>query len=174
MLRKYQCHKIVEAALILDVSYRSTENVALMLEGAVGAHEEMVTYDWIRRRGNGAMPSDLVGGYFVRYPDGYTSWSPGKAFEEGYTLLNESEPAEQITSEKQAAAPKPTVGRIVHFWQFAPDAEPMPAIIVHVWSDDCVNLRIFRDSPPADDEYVTSVVRCKQGDKWGWDWPARS
>jgi hypothetical protein len=26
-----------------------------------------------------------VGGYYVRYPDGYESWSPAKAFEEGYT-----------------------------------------------------------------------------------------
>lgn len=68
---------------------------------------------------------------------------------------------------------KPTIGRIVHYWQSAPGVTPVPAIIVEVWSDDCVNLRIFRDSPPADDEYVTSVTRCDQGDKWGWDWPAR-
>ena len=28
------------------------------------------------------------GGYFVRYKDGYTSWSPAEAFEEGYTRVN--------------------------------------------------------------------------------------
>jgi hypothetical protein len=28
-----------------------------------------------------------VGGYFVQYDDGYTSFSPAKAFEDGYTRL---------------------------------------------------------------------------------------
>jgi hypothetical protein len=29
-----------------------------------------------------------IGGYFVRYEDGYESWSPAKVFEEGYTRIN--------------------------------------------------------------------------------------
>lgn len=29
-----------------------------------------------------------VGGYYVEYVDGYESYSPAKAFEEGYTLIN--------------------------------------------------------------------------------------
>lgn len=28
-----------------------------------------------------------VGGYYVVYPDGYKSFSPAQAFEEGYTLV---------------------------------------------------------------------------------------
>jgi len=28
-----------------------------------------------------------AGGYWVQYDDGYESWSPAKAFEEGYTLI---------------------------------------------------------------------------------------
>jgi hypothetical protein len=28
-----------------------------------------------------------VGGYFVQYADGYKSFSPAAAFEEGYTLI---------------------------------------------------------------------------------------
>ena len=28
-----------------------------------------------------------VGGYYVRYVDGYESWSPADAFEEGYTKI---------------------------------------------------------------------------------------
>lgn len=28
-----------------------------------------------------------VGGYFVQYKDGYQSWSPADAFEEGYTKV---------------------------------------------------------------------------------------
>ncbi len=40
-----------------------------------------VTKDLIAR----GAPS--VGDYFVQYDDGYKSWSPAKAFEEGYTRL---------------------------------------------------------------------------------------
>lgn len=29
-----------------------------------------------------------AGGYYVVYPDGYTSWSPAEAFESGYTPLD--------------------------------------------------------------------------------------
>ena len=29
------------------------------------------------------------GGYYVRYPDGYESWSPAEAFEDGYTLVED-------------------------------------------------------------------------------------
>lgn len=36
---------------------------------------------WLRRH----LP--VVGGYVVRYEDGYTSFSPAKAFEDGYTLI---------------------------------------------------------------------------------------
>lgn len=28
-----------------------------------------------------------IGGYYVRYEDGFESWSPAKAFEEGYTKV---------------------------------------------------------------------------------------
>jgi hypothetical protein len=31
------------------------------------------------------------GGYYVIYDDGYTSWSPAKSFEEGYTLIMEEQ-----------------------------------------------------------------------------------
>lgn len=37
----------------------------------------------LRIKDGGDDPDDP--GYFVRYPDGYESWSPTKAFEEGYT-----------------------------------------------------------------------------------------
>ena len=29
-----------------------------------------------------------IGGYYVRYQDGYESWSPADAFEDGYTLVS--------------------------------------------------------------------------------------
>jgi hypothetical protein len=43
---------------------------------------------------------------------------------------------------------KPTVGRVVWFWDSArtaehPDGEPLAAIIARVWSDTCVNLCVL-------------------------------
>lgn len=67
----------------------------------------------------------------------------------------------------------PTIGRIVHL-RVAPDGDVeapfAPAVIVRVWSDTCVNLRVFMDDneTPA---LVTSVV---EGDELGdWRWPPR-
>ena len=39
---------------------------------------------------------------------------------------------------------KPTIGRIVHFVN-ALGTNPIAAIITAVWTDTCVNLRIFQD-----------------------------
>lgn len=32
-------------------------------------------------------PDEYIGGYLVQYEDGYLSWSPAKAFEDGYTRI---------------------------------------------------------------------------------------
>jgi len=40
-----------------------------------------VTYEYMRKH------NPQVGGYFVVYADGYKSWSPTQAFEEGYTRI---------------------------------------------------------------------------------------
>lgn len=82
-LDKYECHKVVRAAKLLAV-----EEVHL-LEGfpvrLTFDAEELAQYDvpldWISSKGAHA------GGYFVVYEDGYESFSPAKAFEEGYSLL---------------------------------------------------------------------------------------
>jgi hypothetical protein len=39
---------------------------------------------------------------------------------------------------------KPTVGRIVHF-VMPGNSQHRPAIIVRVWSEQCVNLQVFTD-----------------------------
>ena len=48
-----------------------------------------VSLQLARRVPDGLSP---VGGYYVRYEDGYESWSPAKAFEEGYTRIPELVP----------------------------------------------------------------------------------
>ena len=75
----------------------------------------------------------------------------------------------------------PTQGRIVLYRFPASEEAPngtevVPAVIVQVWSDDCVNLRLFTDGPPGGHEWVTSVVQCpltgsgevSQPGCWAW------
>lgn len=56
---------------------------------------------------------------------------------------------------------KPTIGRIVHFVN-APGTNPIAAILVAVWSDTCVNLRLFQDGsntqPTQFSEWQTSIT----------------
>lgn len=56
---------------------------------------------------------------------------------------------------------KPSLGRIVHV--FADPAvnnggDTAPAMITRVWSDQVVNVRVFRDGPPDPGEWMTSVT----------------
>jgi hypothetical protein len=72
-MERYRCHKVVEAAKILLVDDTGLE----LADGAsVGT-----TPEWLHRH------RPEVGGYFVRYEDGYLSYSPARAFESGYRLM---------------------------------------------------------------------------------------
>ena len=81
---------------------------------------------------------------------------------------------------------KPTIGRIVHFVQKKPagygDAlVHLPAIIVAVWGDTCVNLQVFTDGTNSDaDEtnrvkWVTSATLDEEvaPQPRTWHWPER-
>lgn len=84
-LPEYVCHKVVRAAKIVaigigpepgvDAVPSARRGVRLALEGA--AHVD-VSQLWMQTK------SAQPGGYFVQYEDGYSSFSPAKAFEEGY------------------------------------------------------------------------------------------
>lgn len=81
----------------------------------------------------------------------------------------------------------PTIGRIVHYIaqsgrQTAADtanellrSEHYAAIIVHVWSDTCVNLDVRPKGMALDAERAgvkTSVMLCEDADRGGtWHWP---
>jgi hypothetical protein len=82
-MKKYKCHKSVEAGRI---SMLSAYGVEVMTDG----QREHVT--WTRQeadRINHAVMSHNGGGlgYLVRYEDGYLSWAPTAVFEAGYTEL---------------------------------------------------------------------------------------
>lgn len=59
---------------------------------------------------------------------------------------------------------KPSIGRIVVYHQ---QNEDHPAIITHVWSDDCVNLKVFFDCGPIED-----LISCHLSTGY-WSWPER-
>lgn len=86
-LPRYRCHKVVQAAKITDVELAGLMTARLILDGA----EEGVVMKnmWVEKNSPGFDPKSLGGGYLVRYADGYESWSPADAFEEGYTLIDD-------------------------------------------------------------------------------------
>lgn len=89
----WRCHKLVRAAKIKAVVYDSGITVAGF--GIVAGPGNAIL---VRLEGGAEVPIDGsvlfargapdIGDYLVRYePDGYLSWSPAKAFEDGYTLV---------------------------------------------------------------------------------------
>lgn len=91
-LPRYRCHKVVQAAKITRITdppkglEHSGKILSLSLPPDAHGRERpqlfiFVTMNWIERH------SPRIGGYYVVYKDGYASFSPAEAFEEGYTLI---------------------------------------------------------------------------------------
>lgn len=72
---KYRCHKEVGALKIAEV-----DGYTLLFEDDSYA-PMYVGPQFVDKH------SPRAGGYLVAYADGYRSYSPAKAFEEGYTLI---------------------------------------------------------------------------------------
>lgn len=83
-LPRWRSHKVVEAAMIcwLDPQAAPIRWVDVMPDQSTG---EKIRVDVPANFSARGVPS--VGDYLVRYEDGYLSWSPNKAFEEGYARL---------------------------------------------------------------------------------------
>lgn len=85
-MKTYHSHKTVQAAKIVAVTINPDGSAILSLQGDKTQTHETVDSFWVRKNTpQGKGPFELCGGYFVRYSDGYTSWSPAHAFEEGHT-----------------------------------------------------------------------------------------
>ncbi len=76
---KYKCHKEVHALKIADVVTESATGRTFIVPTDEGYERFEVDQVYIERH------RPQPGGYFVRYEDGYTSFSPATAFESGYT-----------------------------------------------------------------------------------------
>ena len=85
-LPRYKSHKIVEAVKIARMHTNSNLNGLFWITPEESGIKVFTVADsYVKKH------DPRVGGYYVRYPDGYESWSPAEAFEEGYTRV-EDEP----------------------------------------------------------------------------------
>jgi len=84
-LPRYQCHKIVHAlkiqSVLSDGSDNSHDGRALITPAEYPYAPFEVERAWIEKH------APVAGGYYVVYKDGYTSFSPAKAFEDSYTRI---------------------------------------------------------------------------------------
>jgi hypothetical protein len=94
-LQQYKCHKTVRAAKIIQVDQKpNPDPTGLSVASSYGAMLTLnseavpaieVAAEWMIKH------KPEVGGYYVVYEDGYASYSPQKAFEDGYSLIEETE-----------------------------------------------------------------------------------
>lgn len=83
---RYRCHKEVWALKILDVidptkDGNESDGSRLLTFVDKDFAALRVPHDYVRKH------NPQAGGYYVVYKDGYKSFSPADAFEEGYTRL---------------------------------------------------------------------------------------
>ncbi len=81
---RYKCHKEVWALKIAEIRVDDVDlatNGATITPGDYGYAPFRVDAAYLKKH------APKVGGYYVVYDDGYKSFSPAKAFEEGYTRL---------------------------------------------------------------------------------------
>lgn len=78
---RYKCHKEVWALKIKEVRLHKTGNVELLFDDCKYAPTfEPPSFN--------EKHHPVPGGYLVVYKDGYRSFSPADAFEDGYTLVS--------------------------------------------------------------------------------------
>lgn len=90
-LPEYVCHKKVRAFKILRVEWLgdtepppNNNPAAKLVPETPGLEGVTVNGGFIRKH------RPKAGGYFVAYEDGYQSYSPAEAFENGYTLIGKN------------------------------------------------------------------------------------
>lgn len=80
---KYRCHKEVHALKIAHIAAWQTDvGGGILTPAEPGYAPFSVSAEYMNKH------NPQVGGYYVVYKDGYKSFSPADAFEEGYTLIS--------------------------------------------------------------------------------------
>lgn len=88
-MRTWKCHKTVEAFKISDIGPDKGGDSILMPYDPL-VEPVTVSAEYMERH------KPYPGGYYVRYKDGYESFSPEQAFEQGYSLVPETPPKDEL------------------------------------------------------------------------------
>jgi hypothetical protein len=80
-LPRYKCHKEVHALKIKAIALADGGGNALITPEEGPYAPFVVDAAYLEKH------KPQAGGYYVVYDDGYKSWSPAKAFEDGYTRI---------------------------------------------------------------------------------------
>jgi len=75
----YKSHKKVQAFKIERIE-PSPDQSKIVMTDHTGAYVAVVSAGYFYKH------APQVGGYYVKYKDGYESWSPAEAFEDGYAM----------------------------------------------------------------------------------------
>ena len=81
---KYKSHKVVYALKIKEIRTKHvspSDGSIVIVPEEKGYSPFRVEKDYVEKH------NPKVGDYYVVYKDGYKSWSPAEAFEEGYTKV---------------------------------------------------------------------------------------
>ena len=78
---RYRCHKEVWALKINGVAPCNDDGSSTLYIEESGYAPIYVSAEYMNKH------RPEVGGYYVVYDDGYKSWSPARAFEDGYTRI---------------------------------------------------------------------------------------
>jgi len=88
-LPRYKSHKEVHAMKIGAIEFAHDGSADIAPAAIHVACGNVATDKDYRQKYKGELHGDPEKlGYYVLYEDGYESWSPTKAFEEGYTLVD--------------------------------------------------------------------------------------
>ena len=79
---RYRCHKEVYALKIAEVQHDRANAACIIVPADDGFAPFHLDRAYLSKH------SPQAGGYYIVYADGYKSFSPAKAFEEGYSLMN--------------------------------------------------------------------------------------
>lgn len=117
---RFRSHKVVEAGYVAQIHAANddgTVDVDVYAGGDmpdVEAALETIEVPAERAPVFLAVDMERDAGVLIRYSDGYLSWSPTKAFEEGYAALDDGEPSVRANWDKNAAAfPSGTTTQLV-------------------------------------------------------------
>lgn len=147
-LPKYKCHKVVSAAKIggFFPLEDGDPNGGVRLTFSDGEIPPLVqSKEWREKH------QPVEGGYLVAYADGYVSFSPARAFEEGYSLVTGSEDLPVIDLNSFVGALRALKHEAKAFGDLEPKGTPAKTqwAIIETYADELIDQLASRasDSP---------------------------